>query len=698
MPPVRKTIAADGIATIRPSWDSHKLAIFSICASLIFALICLTQITQIINGAVIFIVGLLVLKEAGKKRQGENEADYQNRTADANAGDYTQSNDDLHFAVVAMLVSGALFFFTINLWPIGLALIAAIFISFSLAIGNSMLPELGYGDLLLVERFLLFRRQIKRGDIIGFPKPLGLKIDFPPLLLKRRGLLGPMLLKRVVALPNETVRVTQGRLFINDVPLVEDRYMVDSAAYEINVLGDLGKEGFKPYSKPEHADKPITVPKDHYFVLGDFRIEGNIDSHVFGFVPAKLIQYRLLAILPIGLLGLRIKRQNIFKVTRHLQVAKKLLQEHKLEETISECNNAIAIYDKCAPAFTYRANARLNLNQEQVAVNDCNLAIKYYKTTRDPAPGAWENASLPYSIRSLAFMRLKKWKEALRDCNTVIALSKNNSTSYVNRAELYREMGKFSEARKDCDRALAITPSTSAAFKLRALINIQTKGWEQALIDSDKAIALNANDALAHVNRATALLWLGQLEAAIESCNKAENVDRNQGEVYFVRAGANLALKKYEQAYGDCERAKELGLFTDHYCNLLGAVCIFLEKWAEALDNLNKAVNTGVNEAKIFNNRAVAHFELGHYDESLSDCQAAIKIDASLAPAYKNRARIRMKRNNNQDAVTDLNRAIELDSSRGDFYYYRSQAYLALGNSELADSDLAKSRELNYKK
>lgn len=651
--------AVEGVGITSPSWNSRKLAIFSIGASSIFCLICLTHFTEVTNGIVIWIVGVLVLREAGKKRQEENEASYKCRTTDSSPYDYMQSNNDLHIALAAMLVSLGLLFITVNLWVVSLVLVLAIFFAFSPALGNSMLPALGYGDILFVEKFLLFRRRINRGDVIGFPKPPGLKIDFPPALTKKRGLLGPMLLKRVIALPNESVSVTGGRVFINNVPLLEEAYRVDPAAYEINFLGDLGNRHFKPYSKSEDVDKPIVVPKDHYFVLGDFRIAENIDSHVFGFVPTKQIQYRLLAALPIAIFGLTIERQNVFRVTKYWQSAKKLILQGKLEDAIAECNNAIAIYSKCAPAFTYRAQAKFKLNQDSDAVNDCNLAIKYYKTTKDPAPGLWENAVIPYSLRSAAYMRLKKWKEALRDCNKVIALTKGNSTAYSNRAVLYREMGKPNEALKDCNRA----------------------------------ISLNANDSKAYIVKALVLRAQSQFEGVIDNCNKAENVDKNDINIYYLRAGANIGLNRFDKAYAECMQAKELKLFNDQFTNVLGTACVFLKKWDEALENLNKAIDSGANAAVNFNNRALVHFELGHYDDSLSDCEAAINIDPNLAAAYKNRARIKMKQGNDQDALSDLNKAIELEPSRGDFYNYRSQAYTALGNTTLADSDLAKSRE-----
>ena len=523
MPPIGKVIGADGTEILPPAWNSHRLAILSICASSIFAFIRLTQCIQSSDGMWVFILGMFVLKEAGKKRQEENQVNYKNRAGQENPFDFMQSNSDLRIAQAAMLVSTTIFFCTfhftflmnIALWPIGVLLIFAMFFRFSFAFGNSMLPSIGYGDLLFVECFTFGRRHINRGDVIGFPKPPGLEIALTQSLIKKRGLLGPILLKRVIALPNELVRMTKGQVYINDKLLAESTYSAGAATYEINVLKDLGGGSFRPFSQSRDANNPILVPRDHYFVLGDFRINENIDSHVFGFVPANEIQYRLLAVIPVSLFRLRIARQNIFKVTRHLQVAKGLIREAKLEKAISECDSAIKIYDRCAPAFAFRAQAKLKLKRYQEAIDDSSLAIKLYKTTKDPAPGLWENAIFPYSIRSISYLRLKRWDEALLDCNKVISSNKNDSKAYSNRADLYQEMGKFSEALDDCNRAISIGSATSNVYRLRALVNVHLKHWEQALIDCERAVSLDANNGKAFTLMALILLEQKQFEKVV---------------------------------------------------------------------------------------------------------------------------------------------------------------------------------------
>ena len=499
--------------------------------------------------------------------------------------------------------------------------------------------------------------------------PPGLKIELPKRLVPGSKFSpGRTLIKRIVALPGETVRIYNGRVYINDQQLEEDKN-IPAAAYEINCLGDLGNKQYKPYSDLEYSIKPIIVPEGHYFVLGDFRIHENLDSHIFGFVPEKQVISRVIKCLPPNLRGTIIKRSDLYSLFSHCRAAKNRLQEKKFAESIEECNKAIAISNQCSPAFAYRAQAKLGLQQLTEALEECNQAISLYQKTKDPLPGLWENIALPYLIRSEIYKQQKNYKEALNDCNRVIYLTPKDANIYIIRAGIFKETGKYNQALQDCNHALTIAPNSNLAYIIQAEVHLLTSKYNLILSD----------------------------------CNKAEKLGAHKQVTYFLKAAAYSKLNRYQDAYDECTRLFELeptAYNTPEYSRnvygLRGAACIFLKKWTEALEDLNQAISMGSNTAAEFNNRAFAYFELGQYDQSLSDCEKAIELDPTLAPAYKNRARIHLQQNNPQLALDDLNQSIKLDPKRGDFYYYRSQAFRSLGDKSLADQDLSKASKLGY--
>jgi signal peptidase I len=113
----------------------------------------------------------------------------------------------------------------------------------------SMQPTLYAGDFIIVNKLAYKLGSPKRGDIVIFhypPNP-----DIEPYI------------KRVVGLPGETVRVHDGRVYVNEVPLNEP-YVAANPNYEGTWV----------------------VPQDALFVLGDNRNKSS-DSHSWGMVPLE---------------------------------------------------------------------------------------------------------------------------------------------------------------------------------------------------------------------------------------------------------------------------------------------------------------------------------------------------------------------------------------------------------------------------
>lgn len=105
-------------------------------------------------------------------------------------------------------------------------------------IGDSMSPALRNGDVVLVNRIIYDASMPKRGDIIVF-KPNGNENLHSYI-------------KRIIALPGETVQIKDGEIYINDKKLEEE--------YETADITDAGL-----------AAKAITLAGDEFFVLGDNR-------------------------------------------------------------------------------------------------------------------------------------------------------------------------------------------------------------------------------------------------------------------------------------------------------------------------------------------------------------------------------------------------------------------------------------------
>ncbi len=119
--------------------------------------------------------------------------------------------------------------------------------------GRSMAPTLEDHDRLIVNK-LVYE--------IGDPRPGDIVMLYYPINPEK------MFVKRVIAQENDTVRIVDGRVYVNDVALHDD---------------------YVPEEFRSHDDwGPITVQQGYYFVMGDHR-NNSSDSRHWGQVPKKYI-------------------------------------------------------------------------------------------------------------------------------------------------------------------------------------------------------------------------------------------------------------------------------------------------------------------------------------------------------------------------------------------------------------------------
>lgn len=162
---------------------------------------------------------------------------------------------------------------------------------------GSMRPTLLEGDVVFVDR-LAFDLKVplttitlarlgepRRGDIVTFSSPKD----------------GTRLIKRLVAVPGDTVEMRNEVLLVNGQkasyePLgqVIERPLPGAAVPALRLKETLGSRAhvvqwlLAPGASEDATFGPVTIPPDRYLMLGDNR-DDSADSRYFGLVPRELL-------------------------------------------------------------------------------------------------------------------------------------------------------------------------------------------------------------------------------------------------------------------------------------------------------------------------------------------------------------------------------------------------------------------------
>ncbi len=173
---------------------------------------------------------------------------------------FSDKNDPAHEAERgALKIAGSflgLVFETIKVVLISMAIILPIryfLIQPFYVEGASMEPTFNSNEYLLVDEITFRFQEPKRGEVVVFRYPRDPRQFY---------------IKRVIALPGDTITIQRGKIRINNQELTEP--YVDELR-----LGDSNLE-------------PLTIPADQYYLMGDNR-SNSLDSRIFGPVDKKFV-------------------------------------------------------------------------------------------------------------------------------------------------------------------------------------------------------------------------------------------------------------------------------------------------------------------------------------------------------------------------------------------------------------------------
>lgn len=124
--------------------------------------------------------------------------------------------------------------------------------------GSSMEPSFQNNEYIITDKISYRFGHPQRGDVVIFKAPVNPEVDY---------------IKRIIGLPSESVKISQGKVYVNGKKISETYLAESTPLFPSSFMKE---------------DVEIEIQEDHYFVMGDNRPHSS-DSREFGPISRKLI-------------------------------------------------------------------------------------------------------------------------------------------------------------------------------------------------------------------------------------------------------------------------------------------------------------------------------------------------------------------------------------------------------------------------
>lgn len=227
-------------------------------------------------------------EESEEDESEEEEEPSEEKAEDKELSDLLSDSDKKTFSRGKKLEKGSTAYEVLE-WvrTICIGILAGIFIVIFIAqrdnvYGDSMYPTLSSGDVIFTQKVSTYFKTFKRGDIVILDGS-----DMEGYNSKE------YLVKRIVALPGETVRIAEGNVYIKpadaaDFFLLQEKYLPEGT--RTTMMDDGIKKGYNE----------ITLGADEYYCLGDNRPVSNDSRNLGPFTVNRIKAVGVIRVFPLN--------------------------------------------------------------------------------------------------------------------------------------------------------------------------------------------------------------------------------------------------------------------------------------------------------------------------------------------------------------------------------------------------------------
>ncbi len=258
-----------------------------------------------------------------------------------------------------------------------------------------------------------------------------------------------------------------------------------------------------------------------------------------------------------------------------------------------------------------------------------------------------QQKALVSSVKSLQeavkLSRARKWPQAHAAYTSLIKSNPELGIAYADRALTLLAMKRYGEAVADCNKAIALRKDTFEVYNRRAVAYMQMKKYDLALADFTKVINLNPSSAAAYRDRAVCYLRKGDKKNAKRDIDMAKKAiggkltasSQQQKTSFLAVKGGNLVdlssvqTEKFDEMMQKDPAHKPMFMLQRATVNMLQAKP---QKALEDVDQVLKLSDADLIKGgcpprdKVQQLRMTALHKLGRHGDAIAESNSLLKL------------------------------------------------------------------------
>ncbi len=316
-------------------------------------------------------------------------------------------------------------------------------------------------------------------------------------------------------------------------------------------------------------------------------------------------------------------------------------------------NQVIKVKPYMAEPYFYRGVAKLNLEDYQGAEEDCSLCIE-----RNPFI---VNA---YQARGIARQNLGNYQGAIDDYTAGLQFAPEDRVFLTNKAIAEAQLKKYDEAEKSFDKLIALHPNYYNGYMSRAQFYLEKGDTIQAVADIDKAIEIDKYISSAYAQRAVIkVLHDADYDAALVDMNEALRLDPKEVSYYFNRARIKYHQEDLLGAMEDYDYILQLdpGNTMTYYNR--GLLRMQVGERNKAIADFSAVIEAEPDNYFAIYNRALLYDMIGSYGKAIADFNQVLEEYPDFVVGFYARSEAKRKSGDRKGGEQDFMTAMNLEKT-----------------------------------